>query len=790
MQGLQREKYVGFLKRSYKGVSIKDIIIIMSLIILMGVDIGNSGGAVNSLKIFLIVLTLGYSFAKIELHSPYISIIIAVAHIVYSYVAYFIRGYRNIDVMMMVMIQVISFTIAINRGSTRGQLKKQIKQLEERQRNLEHAEATSNVIVVYTDLEGTFTKVPPGFCKIMGYTEAELLNKNYKEITHGEDLQISVENTDSLIRGEKTAIKMDKRYIRKDGQIIWVDLNESVARDHYGNPCYLLAYIRDITEEKRMKNALEESEMKLRRITDNISDMIVETTMDGIIRYASPSNKVSTGYEVEEMIGESILEKMHPDDIDKVKITMEKLKEDLTWSKVEVRCQHRQGHYAWIEIMGNVLIGDNDGASGLIFCARDISERKKVEMDLYESEERYRSLFENSPDAISVYNDEKFILANRAAAKLVGLKDPKQLIGRSVMDFIHSSSYEKKLEATEEIKIGKVEPGYFTEEKIVDIYGRVIDVEVGCSLLSYNGRMAVQVVSRDISDRKRAEILEKHMAQKQQLIHEMQECDRLKTEFFSNISHELRTPLNVILGSLQLMNLYTNKEASMTYPNNLSKHVGIMRQNSYRLLRLVNNLIDMTKIDSGFCEMQLQNHNIVSIVEEITLSVAAFIENRQITLLFDTEVEERMIACDPDKIERIILNLLSNSVKFTNYGGQITVYIEEIEGNVVISIKDTGIGIETEKLDMIFQRFRQADDLLTRRNEGSGIGLSLAKSLIELQGGTISVTSEYGRGSEFTVTFPIRVVETMKGEVQEINNKQKSYIEQISIEFSDIYALN
>ena len=217
-----------------------------------------------------------------------------------------------------------------------------------------------------------------------------------------------------------------------------------------------------------------------------------------------------------------------------------------------------------------------------------------------------------------------------------------------------------------------------------------------------------------------------------------------------------------------------------------------MKQNSYRLLKLINNIIDITKFDSGFCEINFNNHNIVEVVEDITLSIADFIKSKEIELIFDTDFEEKIIACDDEKIERIMLNLLSNAIKYTKPGGNIKVQIKDMDTNVGISVKDTGIGIPKDKLNVIFERFRQVDELLTRRAEGSGIGLSLVKSLVESQGGTINASSTYGFGSEFVIVLPCRtlknietvptLIETMRKEDQ-----LEKKVERISIEFSDIY---
>ena len=249
-------------------------------------------------------------------------------------------------------------------------------------------------------------------------------------------------------------------------------------------------------------------------------------------------------------------------------------------------------------------------------------------------------------------------------------------------------------------------------------------------------------------------------------IKEAEAVNNVKTQFLANISHELRTPINVILSALQMNNIIVKDIDSLDTKKKLNKYSDMMKQNGYRLIRLINNLIDITKLDSGFMNMNRMNLDIIKIVEDITLSVAGFVESKQIELIFDTDVEEKITSCDPDKIERIMFNLLSNAIKFTNPGGKITVNIFDKEKNIIISVQDTGIGISEENKQKVFKRFLQIDDTLHRESEGSGIGLALVKSFVEMHDGEISIESTYGKGSTFIIKLPIIIldeVEVKKG---------------------------
>jgi Signal transduction histidine kinase len=291
------------------------------------------------------------------------------------------------------------------------------------------------------------------------------------------------------------------------------------------------------------------------------------------------------------------------------------------------------------------------------------------------------------------------------------------------------------------------------------------------------------------TERKKSQILKENMLRNEHLLKESVELDKLRTEFFANISHELRTPLNVILSTLQLLNMLMKKNSQLE-EYTLRKHLNVMKQNSLRLIRLINNLIDTTKIDSGFFESNIKNYNIVSIVEEITLSVADFISNKEILLEFDTDVEEKLVACDADMIERIMLNLLSNAIKFTDRKGKIYVNIHDKDQYISISVKDTGIGIPEDKLDLLFRRFRQVDKSLKRNHEGSGIGLSLVKSLVELHSGKVSVSSTLGEGTEFVVDLPANIISDADNKYEKSTVPNTNYyVERIRVEFSDIYTI-
>jgi signal transduction histidine kinase len=426
---------------------------------------------------------------------------------------------------------------------------------------------------------------------------------------------------------------------------------------------------------------------------------------------------------------------------------------------------------------------------GVVISLVNITSRKHAEIELVKNKEKYEQLAEHSPYAIYIIQNGMFYFSNSSGLKLLKVKEHNELLHRHFGYYFNIDEKELIDNGVNSIQIeGKtIIP---KEDKITLPDGSVRLVEISAMPFLYEGKAAQLLFVMDTSFRIEEQLLREENERSKKLLNETILSETLKTEFFSNLSHELRTPLNVILSTLQLLDVYTKGSDINDIEGQFKKYSNIMKQNCYRQLRLVNNMIDITKLDAGFFELELKNCNIVNVVENITLSVSEYIKHKSIELVFDTDIEECIIACDPDKIERVMLNLLSNSIKFTKQGGSMRVNMYDKGESIIISIKDTGIGIPNDKTGIIFDRFRQVDKSLTRKQEGSGIGLSIVKSLIELHGGKISVLSEYGKGTEFIIELPVVVLPEDKGKCRVIEAESQERIERIHIEFSDIYSLH
>lgn len=450
----------------------------------------------------------------------------------------------------------------------------------------------------------------------------------------------------------------------------------------------------------------------------------------------------------------------------------------------DVICFYKKDMEYPVEIVYNIF--NLDEGRLVVILTDNISPNMEVK-GCPESKERYEKLVELLPDAVHVKYKGKIVFSNEAGAKLFGFKNKEEIIGIHDKEITHPKYLQISINRGNKMRKEK-NSAPSMEQKCIRADGQIIDVEVVSTPIKFDKDYAILSVIRDITERKKWEsMLNETLKDNRILLAKAIELDKQRTEFFSNISHEFKTPLNVILGSIQLLeNFEIDTELRKNYPR-ISKYTGIMKQNCYRLLRLINNLIDINKADSKFLEANLSNYDIIRIVEDVTLSVADFGKNKGLSVIFDTEVEEKVISCDADKIERIMLNLLSNSIKYTEPGGNVYVNIYDKGEKIIISVKDSGIGIPKDKLKIIFERFEQIDSSLRRKKEGSGIGLSLVKSFVEVHKGKIWVESELGVGTQFLIELPAKKA-AEKNVKYNYSDYSPNLVERINIEFSDIYS--
>lgn len=386
----------------------------------------------------------------------------------------------------------------------------------------------------------------------------------------------------------------------------------------------------------------------------------------------------------------------------------------------------------------------------------------------------YEGIFENMPDAVTIRENDKIIYINDSYKNFFNIKNKNDLMGKSIYDIVDSASYEK---IKEKDKILSKENILKPRHNTYTINGITIECEeIGVKLKDTYKDLYLFIL-RDIKYRKEYENMIVKLKQKE-------EDEKLKNQFFTNISHEFKTPVNVIYSAMQMQEKCI-EEGNLT---GCGKYTSSIRQNCFRLIRLINNILDINKIESGYYSPAKKIVNIVEKVENITESIIDYASFKGIEVIFDTTEEEIFCSCDEDSLERIVLNLISNAIKYNEYGGFIFINIEKDNDKVKIFFRDNGCGIENERIESIFNRFERGDTTLYRKTEGSGIGLNLVKSMVEINGGNIVIDSEIGKGTTVKVEFP--VVQYNVEDYYRLQDEftfENTLVSKVEIEFSDIY---
>ena len=398
-----------------------------------------------------------------------------------------------------------------------------------------------------------------------------------------------------------------------------------------------------------------------------------------------------------------------------------------------------------------------------------VLHRKEQEEELLRLVESNRLTLESITDGVAMLDRDFTILTiNSQFAQRYG-KTPAEAIGTNALDYMPSMKYRdlgetrlQKLDAVfesgKEITFEDCRDGKWFRNRYYPVFkdGKVA---------------AITLFSADITGQKRAD-------EESRIRMETEARLNVMTEFFTNVSHELRTPLSLILMQLDMMRMHAGDR------NKVQDLMNDATLNCYRLTRLVSNLLDITKMDSGFLKLNLRNRDVVSLLKSVCESVAAYATARGIALCFHCDAQSKRMDLDNDKLERILLNLLSNAIKHTPKGGSISVTLTDRQDRVLISVRDTGVGIPKERLNSIFDRFVQVSNGFSRPAEGCGIGLALVKSMAELHGGRVWAESEPGKGSVFVVELPARSVQGRKAtaviEGFDLDKKVK-------MELSDLY---
>jgi len=327
---------------------------------------------------------------------------------------------------------------------------------------------------------------------------------------------------------------------------------------------------------------------------------------------------------------------------------------------------------------------------------------------------------------------------------------------------------------------------YEDEEKCIDTYdGFIYDILHRIGNFITNIGLKNELKEKLYKSQEKANNLENEINKLEDVI----ESEMIKINFLENMSHEFRTPINVILMiSKLLLSSIENDDFNLDKEKKIN-YLRTLRQNSYRILRLTTNILDSTRFVNDREPLEFNNYNIINIIEDIVLYSADYIKDKcNKTIIFDTEEEEVILSCNPYSIERIMLNLISNSLKFTDDYGiiEIDIKVNKEEERLYVHIKNNGEIISKEDKELIFSKFIQVENHIRRQNEGSGIGLYLVKCLVELHEGEIWVNSEVECGTEFVFYIPIKTINSEE-DIKIYSIEQHSIIEKCNIEFSDIY---
>lgn len=414
------------------------------------------------------------------------------------------------------------------------------------------------------------------------------------------------------------------------------------------------------------------------------------------------------------------------------------------WALMEARAiREGAGHgfrMAVIDITERKLLEDE--------IQKRTAELEKTNKALQESELKYKQLADLSPDAICVHIDDRIIFVNDAAVKLIGGSNCEDFQGKSIIDFVHEDYRELgRLRMDGILKQNETNPA--TEYKLKRMDGEVIDAEMASAPLIYGGFPAILSVCRDITARKKAET--QLLAAKEAA----EAAAKAKSDFMANMSHEIRTPMNAVIGMTSLL----LEDENLTPEQ--KDFIETIRMGGDALMVIINDILDFSKMQEDKVSLELQPFDLRKCVEEALDLMSARAAEKGLNLAYAIEktVPENIIS-DPNRLRQILANLLGNAVKFTERGEvklSVSARMVEDRHEINFAVQDTGIGINQNQIDHLFQPFSQVDASITRNYGGTGLGLAISKKLVELMGGRIWVESEVDKGSIFHFTIKTEI---------------------------------
>jgi PAS domain S-box-containing protein len=446
------------------------------------------------------------------------------------------------------------------------------------------------------------------------------------------------------------------------------------------------------------------------------------------------------GYTKQELLGKNSIILNHPDDYKKARRFMLKVFK-YGENMHETRIRHKNGNWVWFENKAKMFT-DEQGNQKYLYISRDITERKKTEKALKESEEKYRSLYKNSPNAVVLTNERGLILdINSSAERILGYKR-EEIIGRNYLEF-NMVTYDQISTIKRMYKeiLNGIKPKPI-ELQIKRKNSKISWISFQSSMIKIDKEIIIESICQDINSKKKAEIL---------IIEEnkrLMELNKIKSEFISRASHELKTPITSIYGGSQiLMELYKDQTCSEAI-----EFIELINRGGKRLKLLVDNLLDASRIDSDKLRLNLQSENIAQIIQNSTNEIRYLAYKRNI-IIEQHLPETANIVVDKIRIEQVITNLISNAIKNTPRKGIILLVLEEKPDSVIFKVKDSGIGLTEKEMEKLFTKFGKIERIGPKMDidiEGSGLGLYISKEIVDLHGGQIWVESAgRNKGSAF-----------------------------------------
>jgi PAS domain S-box-containing protein len=624
------------------------------------------------------------------------------------------------------------------------------RQAEEARQRLASIVEYSNDAIISESLDGVITTWNRGAEAIFGYTAAEAVGRPITMLAwpgYEDDMRELLRRigTDDVVERYETLRR------HKDGRCVVVSLTLSPVRDDTGGLIGVSKIARDITEQRKQ----EELAQRQSQLLDQAYEPILVRDAQGHIVYWNKGAERLYGWTGAEALGRVSHELLQTTFGEPLEDITAQLERDGNWQG-EVMHRTRGGQRVmvlsrWIRELGVA-------ESQVLETNVDMSEREQrlAAEEQSRLERRFRQLLEAAPDAIvEVAADGQIVLVNRIAEEMFGyVRD--ELLGQSVdllvPDAIRHRHYRHRDKYLEQPRTRPMGTGLELYARRRD--GTLFPVEISLSPIQTEGGMHVTAVIRDVTERKRAETEVRRLQQQytgdlEARNREIERANRLKSEFLASMSHELRTPLHTILGFAEL--LQEGHDGALNEKQ--KRFVGHIHRDSEHLLELINDVLDLSKIEAGQLVLKRETYPLARSVGEALDAIRPGAASKGI------QIEERgerdsLVDADPLRVKEMLYNLLSNAVKFTPEGGKVWIETGEEAGFVRVTIGDTGIGIPAEEQENIFDKFYQVGNTTRGVREGTGLGLSITKELVQMHGGWMEVVSKPGEGSQFTFTLP------------------------------------